>query len=411
MRILIAHDAYYPNVDGSSYFTQRLAFYLKKQGHDVMVVVPSQTMSSHYSEYNGIAEFRVSSTPIYINNYRYCQPFPGRTKLIREAIMKFKPDVVHIQSHFPLSKLVADIAVEEDLPLVGTNHAMPGNHLIYMPKIENLRRGVEKAWWRLLKNAFSRMDIITTPTQTAADFLAQDDFKRKVIPISCGLDLAKFRKLNFAPGERENFLEKYGIPDKPILLYLGRLDKEKEVDLIIRALPAAFAKADFHFVAAGKGEHMEDLKELAAELKIEKNITFTGFVPDDDLAAIYSIADCFVIACVFELQSIVTMQAMAAGLPVIAVDAMALPELAHHGENGFLFKPHDPHDLSKYLSLMMSDKALRQKMSAASLVIIEKHDMINTIKSFEDIYGQAIKIHKLSFEEKDRLVVAPKVGG
>jgi len=154
------------------------------------------------------------------------------------------------------------------------------------------------------------------------------------MPISCGIDLDRFKPTNDGA-----YLERrFAIPtDKPVLLYVGRLDKEKRIDIILRALPDILRVTNVHLVLAGVGKEKQKLEELTEKLGIRKAVTFTGFVPDEDLQNIYRIGDLFVTAGIAELQSIVTMEAMASGLPVVAVNVMALPELVHDGEKRLPF--------------------------------------------------------------------------
>lgn len=154
--------------------------------------------------------------------------------------------------------------------------------------------------------------------------------------------------------------------------------------------PAAVVEGPIVTVIAGFGREEINLKKLASELNIEKSITFTGFVTEEDKPNLYKIADCFAIAGIAELQSIVTMEAMASGLPVIAVDAMALPHLVKHGENGFLFQLHDIESISKHIVNIFSDQELRSIMSKKSLEIIKDHDLDKVIKEYESLYHQII---------------------
>jgi glycosyltransferase involved in cell wall biosynthesis len=145
------------------------------------------------------------------------------------------------------------------------------------------------------------------------------------------------------------------------------------------------------FVIGGTGAEKSNLQKIAKDLGISKNVKFLGFVPDKEMPEFYHMGDCFVIAGTAELQSIVTLEAMASGLPVIAVNAVALPELVKHKQNGYLFDINSPKHLASYIFNILSNKKLRQQMSEQSLKIIEKHDIKNTVKQFEKLYEKLIK--------------------
>lgn len=226
---------------------------------------------------------------------------------------------------------------------------------------------------------------MTTPTKTAAALLAKAGLGKEVVPISCGIDLERFKPSNDGAYLRRRF----GIPsDRPVLLYVGRLDKEKRIDLILRALPAIQRLNSVHLVLAGIGKEKRSLEELAHKLGMQKAVTFTGFVPDEDLQNIYRVGDLFVMASIAELQSIVTMEAMASGLPVVATDAMALPELVHDGENGYLFSDGNGQMFAEKVIAILSDQGMRAEMSRKSLEIIKDHDINRIVERFESIYSE-----------------------
>src|SRR3989344_4312236 len=264
MKILIVADNYYPNVNGSSYFTQRLAFYLKQRGHQILVMSASRSIRHEPFQHNDIDVYGIRSFSLSFiyKDFRFSLPIGIRSAIAAE-LKRFRPDVIHIQDHFVISPVVQKVA--QELPTV------------------------------------------TTPTHTAAQLLEEVKLTKPVLAVSNGIDLKKFRVSN----NGDYLKARYHLPAKPTLLYVGRLDKEKNVDMILKALPAVLAETDMHFVIGGKGAEQDRLKILAKKLDIEKSVTFTGFVPDEDLPNLYKVADCFIIAGTAELQSLVTMEAMA----------------------------------------------------------------------------------------------------
>ncbi len=382
MKILIAADTYYPDVNGASYFTQRLAFYLKERGHSILVIAPSRRIHHESRSHEGVNILGIRSIPVLVyKNFRVSPPFFIK-ETIKKTLMQFAPDVVHLQGHFFIERTVLSVAQNMDIPTVGTNHFMPENlsHHFHLPKMaeESL-----KLWgWKQFCSIFEKVDIVTTPTKTAANLLKEIGFPKFVYPISCGINRKRFNPQN----NGEYLKKRYALPDKRILLSVSRLDKEKNIDLILDALSLIPGKIAPQFVIAGKGAEEKHLKQLVKDLNLEKCVTFIGFVPDEDLPNLYCIADCFIIAGKAELQSIVTMEAMASGLPVIAILAMALPELVRHNENGYLFQPGDRSGIAKYITHMFSDESRRKQMARRSLEVIEKHDIEKVINQFESLY-------------------------
>jgi len=386
MKILIATDTYYPDVNGAAYFAYRLATILAERGHNVFVMCPSRSFKNTVSNDKGVTVYGIRSIPIPVyQNFRISPLFISRT--IRRAVEEISPDIVHIQNHFLIGKQAVSAAKKLGIPVIGTNHFMPENLVHYLHLPETAEKWLRKFAWRECIRIFRQLDFVTTPTKTAVALLKNAGFSKDVIPISCGIDLDRFKPTNDGA-----YLERrFAIPtDKPVLLYVGRLDKEKRIDLILRALPDILRVTSVHLVLAGIGKEKQKLEELTEKLGIQKAVTFTGFVPDEDLQNIYRIADIFVIAGIAELQSIVTMEAMASGLPVVAVNAMALPELVHDGENGYLFSDGDKQMLAEKIIAILTNQTMRAQMAKKSLEIIKDHDINKIIEKYESIYNEII---------------------
>ncbi len=130
----------------------------------------------------------------------------------------------------------------------------------------------------------------------------------------------------------------------------------------------------------------QSLRARVEELNLTDRVSFLGFIHDKDLAPLYRLADVFAIPSEAELQSLATMEAMACGLPVVAADAYALPELVHHEINGFLFQRGNSEEMAHYLDLLVSDKGLRKLMGANSLEIIANHDRTQVLDQWEALY-------------------------
>jgi glycosyltransferase involved in cell wall biosynthesis len=386
LSLLLASDTYHPDTNGAAYFSYRLATLLVKRGHEVSVICPSRGFRQRTVCQAGVRVFGVRSLPLLIYpNFRFSPPFLAKPS-IRKFLRLHRPDVVHIQNYFLLSNAVFEVAQELDIPIVGTNHMVPENvshHLHFSPRMET--KVARYLWYRFVQ-IYKHLDAVTAPTPTAATLSQRPGLGKEVIPLSCGVDLRYF-----CPGEPDGKLkEEYRIPGRRILLYAGRLDKEKRIEVIISALPAIVERVDAHLVVAGTGKLRRALESLVADLGIRERVTFTGYIPDDELRRFYRSAHLFVMAGTSELQSIVTMEAMASGLPVIAAHALALPELVHDGENGFLFPPDDSRSLAAAAIRILSDEALRTAMAAKSLEIIQRHDIDTVVAAFESLYSKVL---------------------
>ncbi len=385
MKILIAADTYFPQVNGASYFTQRLAYNLQAHGHEVRVVAPGQTLSHTDTVVNTVRLYGIRSIPvIFYPKFRFCFSF-FRSAQIKRIIQDFKPDIVHVQAHFYVCRNAIHAAKENNIPVVATNHFMPDNLVHYIPFHNTIGAPLITFAWNDFARVFNKVGQVTTPTKTAAR-LIQPYFKKHIEAISCGINLAIFKPSN----NGEYLKAKYGIKDLPTLLYVGRLDKEKNLDMVLNALAQTLNTTKMQLVIAGAGAERDRLKQQAKELRIEDSVIFTGFVSDEDLPNLYAVAHGFIIAGTAELQSIVTMEAMASGLPVLAVNAVALPELVRDGENGFLFEYGNTKALAEKMTRLFSDAELRRKMGTQSLAFIAEHAMEKSIAKFEHVYTEEI---------------------
>ncbi len=390
MRILFVSDTYYPHLNGVYYFVCRLGPLLQQNGHEVIVIAPSETAGSTKKKIDGIDVYGMPSLPLlYYPRLRFPVSFGLKSK-IRQLVNEFRPDVIHIQDHFVLSKAMVAVNKKLNIPLVATNHFMPEN-LTALFKNKTLKKLIEQSMWSRFTCVFNQATVVTTPTETGA-CLIRPKLQREVKAISSGIDLEEFNPL----GQNERIKQKYGLPDKPILLFVGRLDPEKHVDEILRAAAIALKKIDFCFVVVGKGVQKKMWENLAEELAITADVKFTGFVPDKDLPHFYKLSHCFIIASTAELLSLAVLQAMASGLPVVAVKAGALVELVEDGVNGFLYETGAINSIVRHLVTIFTQHKLHRSMAERSLEISQQHDIRQTVVSFERLYDSCIrKEHKL----------------
>ncbi len=342
MRILIVTDTYPPNVNGAALATERLALELSKRKHEVSVVAPSTSFTHYKRKQENLTIYRLRSILIQKKQEFRVSPQLLHTSEFKEIVREVRPDIMHVNQPFFLAQTAMAVAKEFDIPVVGTSHFMPENLTHYLHLPDQLEKMLNSGIWLLYSWLYGRLNLIVSATHTAADLLIKLRVGTKVEVISNGIDLHKFNTKN----NGEYLKKRYELPIKPTLLFVGRLDKEKNIQVLIRACAVIKETVDFHVVIVGKGKEEEPLKDLVEELSLQDIVTFTSYLPKKDLPNIYKIADIFVMPSIAELQSLVTMEAMACGLPVVGANAVALPHLIKDKRNGFLFKPGDYKELA-----------------------------------------------------------------
>ncbi len=382
MNILFVSETYYPHLNGVYYFVCRIAPMLVEKGHKVAVIAPSDSIHFSKKKIDNLDVYVMPSLPVLVYpKLRVPIPLLLQSR-IRAIINDFKPDVIHIQDHFTLSKAVILINKTLGIPVIATNHFMPEN-LTFLMRNEKAKQMLEAFMWSRFSKIFNQVAVVTTPTETGAR-LIRPRLKRKVVAVTSGIDLAEFTPY----GNTNKIRETYNLPDKPILLYVGRLDPEKKIEEILQAVAIAIKQVDFYFVVVGKGLKKAALEELAKELGIEDNVLFTGFVPNEDLPYFYKCSHCFIIASTAELLSLVTLQAMASGLPVIAVKAGALTELVIEDVSGYTFKTGDIEGIAVCINKIFNLHEGYETMSAMNVEMSKRHNIHRTVDVFEKMYGE-----------------------
>ncbi len=396
LRVLIGADTFWPEINGAATFIARLSAGLAERGHDVHIAAPSYSNKKlgpqiEVHEGQKITVHRIYSWRWYPHPWlRFALPW--RIKQNSAKILdRVKPDVAHFQSHIVIGRGMTLEGLKRGVRLIGTNHFMPENLLEYTLIIPPfLGKWAVKQAWAAADRSFGRAERVTTPTQKAADYLEANTTIKNVLAISCGIDAHNYTPVMTPRSDN-------------LIVFLGRLVEEKQIDKLIRA----FAKLDPSLKAkleiVGGGDQEGKLKALAASLGVSPNVKFTGYVEEDYLRGALHRATVFAMPSIAELQSISTMEAMATGLPIVAADAMALPHLVHDGENGYLFQPGNVDELADKLTriLTMPEEELLE-FKKESLRLIEAHDIQRTLDTFESLYrGEAVEI-PVSSEAKKR---------
>lgn len=388
MKILIASDLHYPTKNGVATFSRNLARGLADHGHEVLVIAPSQK-GRKYKEVDGnYVIYRTASVPFPLYQKFRISPTPGRE--VKKIIADFDPDIIHIQMLMWIGQAAMKYGNKAGIPIVSTNHAMPENLMDNIRLLAPVARPINYMLREYGARFHSKADFLTLPTQAAIDMFGATGEKVSVpmIAVSNGVDLSRFTDTK--PSAK--VIKKFNLPtDKPIVAYIGRLDAEKHIPVLIRAFVRVLATVDSHLLVVGDGTEVEKLHDLVHKLGIGKQVTFTGKVTDDEIVELHKVGAVYCMPSPAELQSIATLEAMASGKPIVAVDAGALRELCQDDRNGYLCQQDNDEEIAAALTNILTDSKLRQKMAAESLKIARTHDLQQTLKKFEEIYDSLIK--------------------
>lgn len=387
MKILIASDLHYPTINGVATFSRNLARGLAARGHEVLVIAPSQTgKRSKEVDGNHIIVRTVSVPFPFYQNFRI-SPNPARE--VKKIIDDFDPDVIHIQMVMWIGMAAMKYGNKMGIPIVSTNHAMPENLMDNLKLLAPVSRPINYILKAYGARFHSKADFVTLPTQAAIDmFRATDMIEVPMQAVSNGIDLARF---THTPAPKALY-EKFDLPtDAPIISYVGRLDAEKHLSVLVKAFKHIHThEPRIHLLIVGDGTDAPALKALVKAYGLVHHVTFTGRVSDEDLVLLHRVGTVFCMPSPAELQSIATLEAMASGQPVVAVDAGALKELCQHERNGLLCQQDDDREIADALLTILDDESLRARYSKESLAIAQTHDLRTTLEQFEQIYRSVI---------------------
>ncbi|MBI2940257.1 MAG: glycosyltransferase [Chloroflexi bacterium] len=384
MRILYALNLYRPSIDGVSISIERQAAGLANRGHVVAIIAPGESLADYEEKRDGIHVYRLRAVRLLANQWRLAL-MPGRA--VDRVLDEFRPDVVVVSVPFLLNRSVWLGAREHGCPVVGITGLMPEWFIYNLSLLRPLANVVNGGLWRLITDYYNQCDHVVGVTETALHFLRAHRLTRPCTVISNGVQLDRFSPRPYDV----RLAARLGLPDRPTVLYAGRLDAEKRLDVWLRAAAEVVRQVDAHFVIAGDGTERLALCSLAQQLGIPDRVTFPGFFDEAGYPRVFSLADVFAIASPAELQSIVTLEAAASGLPLVAARAGALPELVHHGQNGYLFEPGNSDAMAEAIVALLRDPDRRKRMGAESRAIAHTHDIRQTFDRYEDVYRQVLR--------------------
>jgi len=383
MKIIIGSESFSPNISGVAIVTENLAHLFAKAGHQVFVFAPSETYKTYTdTRFKDLSVIRFQSIP---NPFRktFRVAFMAQQEIVREYI-KIKPDIVHIQDPTSICSILKKTARRHHVPIVAHNHFNLDYVTSYIKVLKIIHPLIHTLLRKYLTRFYNACDAVICPTQTVLQTLSSWGITTPLYAISNGVDIDRF----YSWSNPSNFLLKYHIPRSPCVLYVGRLDIDKQIDVFIRSIPFVLKHTQAHFIIAGDGGENKQLHALARALNIDHAIEWLGWIDNasDDLPILYQIASVFVHPSPIETQSIVTLEAMASGLPIVAARAGALPELVTHGENGYLFEPGDATSCGTFITKILGDSTRMHAMRKHSLEKVSSHQIDKSFDTIQTIY-------------------------
>ncbi|MFZ0548234.1 MAG: glycosyltransferase [Candidatus Promineifilaceae bacterium] len=379
----IAHytNTYYPVVSGVVRSVSAFRKALTEAGHNVFVF--SQDSSGFVDKEPFIFRYPAIEMPFH-NNFPLVIPVSA---FIDRVLPILKLDVIHTHHPFLLGQTAAHKAQELDLPFVFTFHTRYRDYSHYISLNQSI---VKEAIDRLLGTFMQQCHHIIVPSPSIKRMLADlYGVTEQVTVLPTGLDLHPYRS-----ADGTAIRQKHGWGEETVLISAGRLAKEKNWNTLIKAAAEVIQEIPHvRLVILGEGDERRDLEKLAKELGVADKIELPGLVPFKDVPNYLAAADLFCFASVTETQGLVTMEAMAVGLPVVAVEAGGTADVIEDGKDGLL-TADDPHALAQAIIHVLKDDQLRTSMQTAALDKSDTFDIKHQAEQLIDVYQQAIEAKK-----------------
>ncbi len=324
--------------------------------------------------------FRYPSLEIPFQKYPLTIPV---SRFVDRLLPRLKLNVIHAHHPAPLGTEAARHAKNLDLPLVFTHHTYYQEYSHYIGLPEETSRRVIERW---IADYMAQCQHIIAPSPSIKQMIETTyGIHDRLTVIPTGIDT---RPYTAADGRA--FRQQLDWGDDTILISVGRMAEEKNWPTLLEAAQIMFSqRPGVRLVLLGDGPARHDLEKQAKELGIADRVTFTGNVPFDDVPKYLKAADLFCFASVTETQGLVTLEAMAAGLPVVAVDATGTSDAVDHEVEGLL-TPNDSAALAAAIERVLDDQELYARLQAATAVKAAQFDIITLAQQLVDVYQQAV---------------------
>jgi len=378
LRVAMFTNVYLPTMNGVVVSVESFRKALTQLGHHPYVLAPASGEIEERAPY----VFRYPAVELPLQKYPLTLPV---SPYVDHLLRNLKPQVLHANHPALLGRVAERKSEELNLPLVFTYHTRYADYSHYASPLpqENVKEFIE-AWLGVF---ISKCHHLVVPSQSIKTMLQQTyPIQGQISVVPTGIDLDQYEHRDRAQARQQ-----LGWPaQQKVLVSVGRLAKEKNFDLLLQAF-AQLPDDGSQLVLIGAGDEQKSLEKLAQELQIESRCKFTGAVTNSEIPTYLTAADLFVFASLTETQGLVTLEAMASGLPVVAVDASGTrdavsPECA-------LLTAADSHALAAGITQMLTRQDLAEVGQAARRRAAQ-FGLLAQGQQMVKVYQHAIEAHQ-----------------
>lgn len=378
MNILMLTNTYKPLVGGLEKSIEHFARELRERDHRVMIITPEYPDAQDEEDViriPAIQNFNGSDFSVHM-------PIPGA---LTDALRDVRPTVIHAHHPFLIGDTAMRLSSKYNVPLVFTHHTLYEENVHYVPGNEEaLKRFVIE-----LSTGYANLtDHVIAPSESVERLIKDRGVTTPVSVVPTGIYTERFRR-----GAGKTFRRKHHIPSEAFVVgHLGRLAPEKNLAFVAEAVSRFLSKVpDARFLIAGKGPSLDDVKRIFEQAGCLDRLHDVGVLQGKDLVDCYHAMDVFAFASHSETQGLVLTEAMAAGLPVVGVDAPGVREVVKDGVNGRLLSEDDADDFVKALAWVRSrTDQQRLELSKACLITADDFSMSHSAEKLLNVYTSLI---------------------
>lgn len=385
MNIGIFSDVYFPQKNGVSTAVKLYKEEMEKLGHNVYLFVPKYSNSYKRNEKN-IFEFPAIKF-LFEKEQRIALPISTDIFKIKDLDL----DIIHSQDPFSMGIFAEFLSRLLKIKHVGTHHTMYEYYRNYLPLII---RPTLKQTQRMIRNWCLKLDKVISPTENIKELLVSYGVPDEhIVVIPTGIDISKFKK-----DIEWDLRNEYDIlPEEKILLFVGRLGPEKNIDFLIKIFhKVAYEEKNTKLVIIGDGVERNKLEELVIDLNMHDKVIFTGGQPREKVLDAYKQADLFIFASYTETQGLVVLESMAAGTPVVALGKMGVYDLLkHENAGGIMLTELNEDDFTHEILRVLRDNDLYKKLSQNAINFVKENYSIEvSVKRIIEVYKDVLNIDK-----------------
>lgn len=381
MKILLTSDMYENQINGVSGSVITLRDELRKKGHDVRVLTLSKDSESKMEK----TDYLIGSFPVpFYPDTRQTLHF--KDKLIKE-IIKWNPDIVHIQTEFSIGKIAKKIAKACNSPIINTSHTLYEDYTGYIIPSKRLGRIIARKFTR---SSYADSKAVIAPSDKIKNLLTKYGISAPIHIIPTGIDLDRFKKKVHLI-EKSTLKAKLNIPNKAkVIVSIGRIAKEKNLDEIIDFMPDLIEKdKNIILLIGGDGPYKKQIELKVKKLGIEKYVRFTGMIPPKNTYKYYQLGDLFVCASTSETQGITYIEALACSLPLVCRYDKCLDGVIESGKNGYTY--NNKQEYIKYIDKILHNPLLHHKLKNNALTSSKKFSKEKFGDDVEKLYKEVLK--------------------